>query len=154
VLEVAPQPDIASRPSRLPRSVEVLTVILLALSFITGGLFWLGQGRLQELDPPAWFNFCRIAHGCLNPFLCALFGYLLCQHIRYGWELKVNRPSGFAIEGIMAGLILSGVGLYYLGNETARNIVVWIHRVLGFVLPIGFVAHWLAARRWVKNFSK
>ena len=154
MLETASQPDVSSRPSRLPRWVEILTATLLGLSFITGGLFWLGQSKLQELDPPRWLNFCRIAHGCLNPFLCALFGYLLCQHIRYGWALKINRPSGFVIEAIMGGLIFSAVGLYYLGNEAMRNTVLWIHRGLGLALPFGFVAHWIAARRWVKKISK
>jgi hypothetical protein len=138
----------------LPRSVEILTVILLGLSFVTGVLFWWGHTRLEELEPPQWLNACRIVHGLLNPFLCALFGYLLCQHIRYGWELKVNRPSGFVVEAIMAGLILTALGLYYLGNEKMRNVVVWCHRLLGLALPFGFVAHWIAAKLWAKKNSK
>jgi hypothetical protein len=154
VLELPREPDASTRPSRLPRGIEVLTTIIVAASFITGALFWWGQTQLAALQPPRWLETCRVAHGCLNPLTCVLFGYLLCQHIRYGWALKINRPSGFVVEIIIAGLIISAVGLYYIGNETIRNWLVWAHRILGMALPVSFIGHWMAARRWIKNSFK
>lgn len=142
------------RPSRLPLAIEIITTVLLALSFISGLFFWWGSTQLEQLEPPRWLNACRIFHGLLNPFLCGLFGYLLCQHIRYGWQLKANRLSGFLIEGVLLVLIISGLGLYYVGAEKARTAAVWIHRWVGVLLPLVFVVHWVAGKRWAKKISK
>lgn len=142
------------RPSRLPPAIEITTTVLLSLSFISGMFFWWGSTQLEELEPPRWLNACRIVHGILNPLVCALFGYLLCHHIRYGWQLKANRLSGFFIEAVLLVLILSGLGLYYFGGEKARAAAVLVHRWVGVFLPLAFVVHWLAGKRWAKKISK
>src|SRR5687767_4348655 len=109
----------ADRPSRLPLWAHIATVVLVALAFLTGVVLLYYDVTIEdELARPAWLHNFRVVHGCLYPFQCVFFGYLLCQHIRYGWGLKINRVSGFAMEGCFAGLILTGLGLHYIGSDT------------------------------------
>ncbi len=147
--------DPATRPSRLSLVVHLAVVVLLAASFLSGVFIWWGQTiQSRELEPPGWLRGCLVAHGCLNPFLCGLFGYLCCQHIRIGWALRANLATGIVMEALFAALILSGVGLYYAGAEEWRTGLVWAHRICGLLIPAGLGAHWIAAVRWVEKISK
>jgi len=152
---MVPPLDPATRPSRLPMFTHVAVVLLLSLSVISGLLVWQGQ-RVQEqtMATPAWLHPAVVLHGILNPFLCVLFGYLCCQHIRFGWQLRANLLTGFTIEFIFAGLILSGIGLYYAGAAEWRNWCVQTHRILGLLLAPGLGMHWVAGLHWVKKRSK
>ena len=147
--------DPATRPSRLPPLAHIAVVLLLSLSFLSGLAVWRAQ-LLQDraLESPPWLHGLLVLHGCLNPFLCALFGFLCCQHIRMGWHLKANLVTGFSIEFVFAGLILSGAGLYYAGSTEWRNTFLWSHRVLGLLLPLGLAAHWAAGLHWAKKVAK
>ena len=145
----------ATRPSRLPLFTHIAVVVLLALSFVSGVLVWWGQSiQMRELESPAWLQGSLILHGGLNPFLCVLFGYLCCQHIRLGWQLKANLITGIAMEVVFAALILSGVGLYYAGAADWRSGLIWSHRIAGLAVPVVLAGHWIAARAWVKRISK
>lgn len=143
-----------ARPSRLSPFVHVLTLTLLLAAFLSGTAIWIAQ-TIQERaqSAPVWLHTVLVVHGGLNPVLSALFGFLLCQHIRLGWVLKANRLTGLTIELNLAGLILTGVGLYYCGPDF-RNQVVWLHRILGLLLPISLTFHLVAARRWVSSIQK
>ena len=146
--------DAATRPSRLPLLAHIAVVQLLSLSFLTGLVVWRGQvlqGR--TLETPVWLHAAVVLHGSLNPFLCGLFGYLCCQHIRIGWHLRAVLASGFSMELVFAGLILSGVGLYYAGSDEWRNTLIRAHRILGLLLPLSLSVHWAAGRRWAKKIS-
>jgi hypothetical protein len=147
---VPPAPLLASeRPNRLSLAAHITTLVLLGLSFISGVLIWRGV-HLQhaQLETPTWLRASVVLHGALNPFLCVLFGYFLCDHIRLGWRLRANRITGFAMEACFAALILTGIGLYYSGGETLRPFWVIAHRALGVALPVCLAAHWIAAKRW------
>lgn len=147
--------DPATRPSRLSSLAHIAVVLLLSLAFISGVLVWWGQAvQRATLETPLWLRALVVLHGGLNPFLCALFGYLCCQHIRVGWQLKANLATGLAMELVFAGLILSGVGLYYAGSESTRSVLVMTHRVMGVLLPVGLAAHCWAGFRRAKKFSK
>lgn len=115
---------------------------------------WWGQTvQVRDLQTPVWLRGCLILHGGLNPFMCGLFGYLCCQHIRQGWELRANLGTGLVMEGLFAGLILTASGLYYAGAPELRQGLVWAHRVLGLLLPVALGAHCIAARHWVKKLQ-
>lgn len=151
-----PPPTPADRPSRLSLFIHTLVVGLLLVSFVSGLMLWFGPqfaNSEEELFPAKPARIWVVIHGALYPFLCVIFGYLLCQHIRYGWELKANRATGALMEGIFAALILTAAGLYY-GPESWREALVWAHRVLGLLLPVSLAAHWWTARAWVKTISK
>lgn len=139
------------RPSRLSKATRYTLAILFLASFFTGVLIWIGQSMLTaETATPAWLHLSLVAHGCLNPFLCAMFGWLLRQHVRIGWHLKANLPTGMFLEGCFAGLILTGVGLYYAGPDV-REPIVWMHRLLGIAFPAALWIHWAAGLKWASK---
>ena len=152
---MGPPLDPVTRPSRLSPFTHIAVVLLLSLSVISGLLVWQGQ-RIQTrtLETPVLFHASLVLHGSLNPFLCVLFGYLCCQHIRLGWQLRANWVTGFAMEIIFGGLILSGIGLYYSGAAESRNLCVQTHRILGLLLAPGLGMHWFVGLRWAKKNSK
>ena len=136
-------PPASSRPSRLSTVAHVMVVGSLALSFVSG----------ETLAPPTWMHTIRVLHGVLNPLQCVVFGYLVAQHIRYGWALRANWVSGLAMEGVFAVLIVSSLAVYYADEGLLRSGSVWVHRVCGAGLPVVLVVHWICGHRWVrKNF--
>ena len=146
-------PDASSRPSRLSALVHVIVVASLLLSFVSGVLVWYGQTLAQTaVLPPPWLHGCRVLHGLLNPLLCAIFGYLACQHIRYGWALRANWVSGLAMEGVFLVLIISALAAYYADEGAFRSAFVWVHRIAGAALPAVLIGHWIASRLWLKKF--
>lgn len=145
-------PDASSRPSRLGVLAHVIVVASLLLSFISGVLVWYGQAAAETaFTPPPWLHGCRALHGILNPLLCAVFGYLVCQHIRYGWALRANWISGLAMEGAFLILMGSALALYYADEGSLRRACVWVHRVAGAALPAVLIGHWIASRLWLKK---
>ena len=142
----------AERPNRLTLAVHTITLVILGLSFVSGVLIWRGVHLQQTYsETPIWLRACVVFHGTLNPFLCGLFGYFVCDHIRLGWQLRANRITGLLMEVCFAGLILTGIGLYYSGGEGFRAFCVTAHRILGLALPTCLAAHWVAANRWVQS---
>ena len=141
--------DPATRPSRIPLLGQLAVILLLGTSFVSGALVWWAQ-RIQarDLATPPWLHGCLVLHGSLNPLLCILFGVLLCHHIRVGWTMRANLWSGFLMEAVFAGLIASGVGLYYIGDDDARAKVVLLHHILGLLLPLTLAVHWFSGIRW------
>ena len=145
--------NVATRPSRLSFLAHIAVIGLLGLSFISGAIIWYGQraNELGELAQPSFaLQRWRTLHGVLNPFLCILFGALLVQHIRLGWQMKANRLSGVFMEAAFALLILTGVGIYY-APETWQEPLVSAHRITGLLLPVSLTLHWIAAQIWVKK---
>jgi hypothetical protein len=147
--------NLATRPTRLAPWEHWLVAVLLGLSFVSGSLVWFGQ-TIQERDAmaPPWLHPLLVLHGVLNPFQCALFGWLAYQHIRVGWRMRANLLTGIAMEFVFAGLILTGIGLYYAGEPEWRGRFVWTHRALGLLLPATLAVHWVAGVRWGKRNEK
>lgn len=146
-------PNPSERPTRLPIWGQSLIVVLLLLSFATGIAIWWGKNAQAEQQvTPDWLHGAVVLHGCLNPIQCILFGILLCHHIRVGWQMRANLFAGFFMEGVFAGLILTGIGLYY-APENWRDLVVWLHRAFGVAMPASLGLHWLAAHFWVKRVA-
>lgn len=144
-------PPASSRPSRLSLAAHIAVVSALALSFLSGGLLWYGEPASPEFDAPAWLHPMRVLHGALNPVLCAVFGYLVAFHIRYGWALRANWVTGLAMEATLAVLIVSALAIYYADEGGLRSGLIWVHRVAGGLLPAVMIAHWIAARIWIKK---
>jgi hypothetical protein len=144
----------ADRPSRLSLMIHISVVSMLLAAFVSGVAVWYGEtvnaeGAERSFPVHAW----RTLHGILNPFLCIIFGYLLCTHIRYGWAMRGNWVSGLLMEVNFALLILTGIGLYY-APESWRSTAVSTHRLAGVVLPAILTFHWIAAQFWVKKRQK
>lgn len=151
---MAPSFDPSSRPSQLSQLTRVAVVLLLAAGFLSGIAIWWGQTlQAEQMQSPGWLRPILILHGCLFPAQSALFGFLVCHHIRVGWRLRANLVSGFAMEFAFLGLIATGVGLYYVGSDVWRERLVWTHRVLGLAVPLTLASHWIMGLRWARRVS-
>ena len=144
----------AERPSRLPLVIHILVILLLLLAFVSGVLIWYGQNVNSGADEPT-FNIRPwvLLHGYLNPLLCVMFGYLLCQHIRYGWAMRANWVTGLFMELVYAVLILTGASLYY-SPESWRTVILLIHHYTGIAVPVAIGLHWITSLIWVKRLPK
>ena len=90
-------------------------------------------------------------HGMAAIVFLIIFGTLL-YHIRPGWRQKQQRPSGVSLLTTCIILILTGWGLYYVGDEQLRSLTSIIHCILGLSLPgIIFFHVWRIVRRRFKN---
>ena len=93
-------------------------------------------------------------HGAAAMIFLVIFGALL-YHIRPGWRKKYQRPSGMLLLTACGLLILTGWGLYYLGNEKLRNLISTIHSIFGILLPVIIFFHvWRIVQRRAKRIGK
>jgi tellurite resistance protein TehA-like permease len=63
-----------------------------------------------------------------------LFGSMLPQHVRLGWNAGTRRASGGSMVATLVLLALTGYGLYYLVDETQRSWVSVTHWGIGLAL--------------------
>jgi hypothetical protein len=82
-----------------------------------------------------------VGHAAFSFFAIWMFGVLWLSHIKLGWNAKMNRVTGGTLFAVIAILILTGFGLYYLGNANLRSWTSVIHWVVGLAALIFFVVH-------------
>lgn len=80
-------------------------------------------------------------HVFASYLLATLAGALWTGHMRLGWRLQRNRPSGMILVALWAGLAISGVGIFYLGNERLALANGVGHLILGFTAALVFFLH-------------
>ena len=126
---------------RLTRLHEWITYLLSAVVFISG-IAWLYFFYFVRIEGEYGFemhpmtNISLVAHGLSALCLLVVLGTLLPIHIARAWRLKKNRTSGAFFFSVFFLLIISGMGLYYLGNEKAQNFASVFHWGLGLLFPI------------------
>ncbi|MDE2026913.1 MAG: hypothetical protein KGJ11_00050 [Candidatus Omnitrophica bacterium] len=84
-------------------------------------------------------------HGAAAMGFLIVLGAVLF-HVKPGWRQKHQRSSGLSLITPCVILIISGWGLYYLGDEYWRNWTSIIHCVLGVLLPGFILFHVINAR--------
>lgn len=117
---------------------------------VLSGALWLlfhyfvrlpGQfGDMPHPLEPVWLTI----HGlCAAAFLIG-FGSVMPGHVRRAWVARRNRWSGTFFFGLLALLITSGYGLYYIGEDDVRAFVSAVHWVIGLGIPVMMGWHiWL-----------
>ena len=91
-------------------------------------------------------------HGALGMAFLIVLGSII-YHMIPGWQQKRQRLSGASLVTICTILILSGWGLYYLGEEHWRHWASLIHSVLGVLLPAFILFHVWNAQKLKKSKS-
>lgn len=74
-------------------------------------------------------------------WLLMLFGASWTVHMRHGWRIRQNLGSGFSLVGGMLLLGLTGVGIYYFGDE---DLSLWSsmgHTLIGIIAPLFLFYH-------------
>ena len=116
------------------------------------GTVWLYIRYCLKTQGQFDFQMLRI-HGAAAMGFLIIFGAIL-YHIKPGWRQKRQRPSGLSLIVSCIVLILTGWGLYYLGNDDWRNWTSIIHCVLGLGLPGIVFIHVLGVQRKEGNDHK
>ena len=86
-------------------------------------------------------------HGVLAMFAVWGFGVLWTFHIRRAWRLRRHRGTGATMFAVMLVLALTGLLLYYAGDETLRSWSSAVHWIVGFAGAAALVAHGLVVPR-------
>jgi hypothetical protein len=129
----------------------------IAASCLLTGLGWLWLHHFVIVDgefgPEAspFEHPALIAHGIAASAMTWLFGLLWLAHVRRAWHARRNRRSGGTMVALLGWLCLSGLGLYYIGNDAAR---VWIangHWVAGLIAGVWLPIHIWRGRRAVRS---
>ncbi len=130
---------------RLPSAQRWAVYLVLAAVSVTG-LAWT---VLHDLLQWGWMLSERrllIAHGVASALALVVVGGLVPLHIRLGLKTDRNTVSGLSTLGLMAALGLTGLMLYY-GGEDWRDAVRWSHIIVGAVASLAIPAHiWLGLR--------
>ena len=82
-----------------------------------------------------------VAHGCIAALLIWCIGLIFVIHIKRGWQKKLNRSTGGVIVIMAATLLLTGLGLYYLGDENLRASAATVHWIVGLSAAAALPAH-------------
>jgi hypothetical protein len=129
---------------RLSPRHKIAFYTVLAVVFASGALWaWLhyfarGENDFGSSRAETWM---LTIHGLFAAASLLLIGSLLPLHVKFAWRTERNRFNGIFFISIVGLLILSGYGLYYIGNERLRLWTSWTHFVVGLALPVLLVVH-------------
>lgn len=141
------RPRKAVRPGHRQRLATYWASALLLAS----GVLWLVAHHLLPLPDFAARHplepWAMRLHGGATLFGLAVFGSLWGDHVLPAWKQGRHRAHGGALALFWLCLILTGYGLYYLADETARALASNSHIALGTLLVIGLAVHVGMARR-------
>ena len=97
--------------------------------------------EMPELIPFEWNRSLIALHGILA-FLCALLlGSVWAIHMRMWWKKGIHRISGALLSICLLLLILTGVGIHYLGDESLILMASLSHSSIGYIASFVTLAH-------------
>lgn len=130
---------------RLPTAQRWVAYVVLATVGSTG-LAWTVLHEWLQLGWMLSERRLLIAHGVASALGLVVVGGLVPLHIRLGLKTNRNIASGLTTLCVIAVLGLTGVMLYY-GGEDWRDGVRWIHIIIGAVACMAVPAHvWLGLK--------
>lgn len=88
------------------------------------------------------------AHAALAFFFLIAIGALWSVHMRAGWRRHRQRTSGLMLVLMLLWLGVSGVGVYYLVDESWANAAGITHAAVGLVLAVPFLWHAIVGWRY------
>jgi len=118
--------------------------------FLTGAGWLVADWQKDISGDEIWqqaIAYLLMVHGGAAMVTLLLLGALVPLHLRRGWRSRKNRVSGSVMVTFNAVLIMTAFGLYYLGSETLRPWMSWIHIAAGVCLSLSFPVHILMGRR-------
>jgi heme A synthase len=107
--------------------------------------FFQSQGDFGPAPHP-WQPPLLVVHGVLAAAATFLVGWISGVHVGERWGRRSSRTSGLILLALLGLLILTGVGIYYAGWETARNVISALHELAGAFVIVPALLHWLSKR--------
>jgi hypothetical protein len=121
-----------------------------AVLFVTGAAWLVADWQKDISADEIWQQLAAtmlMVHGGAAMITLLLLGALIPLHLLRSWRAGKNRISGSVMATLNAALIATAFGLYYLGSETLRPWISWIHIAAGFSLALWFPVHIIWGRR-------
>jgi cytochrome c biogenesis protein CcdA len=135
---------------RLKSSFRRSIYAAFAVLFLTGAV-WLVADWQKDISPDEiWQQIAAtmlMVHGGAAMITLLLLGALIPLHLLRSWRAAKNRVSGSVMVAFNAVLIVTAFGLYYLGSESVRPWMSWIHIAAGSLLALSFPIHIVLGRR-------
>jgi hypothetical protein len=135
---------------RLKSSFRFAIYAAFALLFLTGAGWLVADWQKDISSDDIWQQivaYLLMLHGGAAMATLLLLGALIPVHVLRAWRSRKNRVSGSVMVTFNAVLIVTAFGLYYLGSETVRPWMSWIHIAAGFSLSLLFPVHIFLGRR-------
>jgi hypothetical protein len=88
-------------------------------------------------------------HATVAFLVASQLGALWSVHMRIGWRHHKNLKTGLGLVAILLGLVFTGLGIYYAGEDWSVPASA-THIIIGIFIPIVLVWHIIAARRHEK----
>ena len=149
----SPPTGITQRTLRLKPPLRFSIYAAIAVLFLTGA-GWLVADRQKDVSSDEiWQQTAAhllMAHGGAAMVILLLLGALIPVHVLRSWRVGNNLVSGSTMIALSTLLVVTAFGLYYLGAETVRPWMSWIHIVVGFILPAWLALHIFLGRRSLK----
>ena len=124
---------------RLPVSLRASLYATGALVSLTG-VAWLVVNDSSRALSVA----CRELHGSAAMVFLVLLGAVAALHAPLGWRERRNRMSGALLSAALTVLLVTGIVLYYAGDERVRTLSSTVHWCLGLAAVVLLGAHvWL-----------
>ncbi len=127
-------------------SVTMITG-LMSLLMVTGYLLAPTTLELKLQWPMPWRlsveqrTLMAAAHAIMALVIFSLMGSLWTLHMRLEWKRGASRFSGIGMVASLVLLGLTGVGIYYFGNEKLSQFSSLSHLGLGIWLTIVYFSH-------------
>jgi len=118
--------------------------------FLTGAAWLLADWQKDISPDEIWQQLAAtmlMVHGGAAMITLLLLGALIPLHLLRSWRAGKNRVSGSVMAAFNAVLIVTAFGLYYLGSETVRPWMSWIHIAAGVLVALSFPVHIVLGRR-------
>jgi hypothetical protein len=112
-----------------------LVYVTLGVLFATGlAWWWLAAGAAARV----WLI---ALHGISAMLFLLLLGAVAVLHVRESWRRSRNRSSGTVVATAMAILVITALGLYYLGSDLWRGWTSDVHLLIGVAVPVLLAIH-------------
>ncbi|CAN0628632.1 conserved membrane protein of unknown function [Burkholderia multivorans] len=124
------------------------TLYVLIMLLVATGTAWLVAhfGRQDDALPSPVEPWSMKIHGAAAMIAIFSVGTMVHRHVLPGWRMQRNRVAGIAMSIALGLLAVTGYGLYYFDGETLRWLAERLHWGAGFLLPVVFATHVIAAR--------
>lgn len=130
------------------------------LLVLATGLAWWGLDRWAAVPDefggaakhPAQAWMLRL-HGAGACGFLIVFGSLIPVHIKRGLQARQNRATGLALVAGFGLLSVTGYALYYLGEESGRDLASSAHWWIGLAAPVLLSAHVLRGH-WLRRHGR
>lgn len=135
---------------RLKSSFRYSIYAAFAVLFLTGSGWLVVDWQKNISSDEIWQQtaaYLLMTHGGAAMVTLLLLGALIPVHMLRSWRSGNNLVTGSLMITLNTLLVVTAFGLYYLGSETGRPWMSWIHIVVGFCVPSLLALHVFLGRR-------